>query len=139
MDTSNEGALTDTLGRRTGPRRQYTIAEKRRVAEESRRPGSSVALASQRHKINANLIFGWRRLLQQGVLTDAPAKRPALLPVRVTTPTLVPTRKAKTSVVREPAERSGIEIEFPGGRRIWIRGRVDRITLKRVLEALASR
>ena len=66
MDTSNEGALTETLGRRTGPRRQYSIAEKRRVAEESLRPGSSVALASQRNKINANLILGWRRLLQQG-------------------------------------------------------------------------
>ena len=139
MDTLDEGAVTDSLGRRTGPRRQYTIAEKRRVAEESLKPGSSVAVVSQRYKINANLIFGWRRLFQQGLLTDTPAKRVSLLPVKVTTPTLIPTRKAKTSAVREPVERSGIEIEFPGGRRIWIRGRVDRITLKRVMEALLVR
>ncbi len=48
MDTSDEGAVTDSLGRRTGPRHQYTIAEKRRVAEESLEPGSSVAVVSQR-------------------------------------------------------------------------------------------
>ncbi len=66
MDTSIETVATDKLGRRSGPRRKYTIAEKRSMVQETRRRGASVAEVAQRHGVNANLLFGWRRLYQHG-------------------------------------------------------------------------
>ena len=141
MDASKGTYGTDALGRRSGPRRKYTIAEKRRIAEETLQPGASVAQVAQHHGINANLLFGWRRLNKQGLLSDVSTKAAALLPVKVTTPTLVPMERSKALVAtasRRP--RSGlIEIEFGGGQRLRIRGRVDRATLGRVIDVLSRR
>jgi transposase len=139
MDTSGEAVRTDKLGRRLGPRRRYTIAEKRAIVEETRRRGASVAEVAQRHGVNANLLFGWRRLYQQGVLREGSSGEPAtLLPVKVTTPTLVPSER---EAAKTPASRASgsIEIEFAGGQRLRIRGRVDRATLTRVIAALSRR
>ena len=143
MDTSTVVTpTTDVLGRPSGPRRKYTIAEKRRIAEETLQPGASVAVIARRHEINANLVFGWRRLLQQGLLTEsAPGKTPPLLPVKVTTPTLLPSKREKSTAAaaHEAVERGSIEIEFAGGQRLRIRGRVDRATLIRVIDVLSRR
>src|SRR5580658_4712497 len=94
MDTSVQTVATDKLGRRSGPRRKYTIAEKRAMVEETKRRGASVAEVAQRHGVNANLLFGWRRLYQQGVLIEEePSGKATLLPVKVSTPTLTPTKR----------------------------------------------
>ncbi len=58
---------TDRLGRRTGPRRKYLVTEKLRILEETRRPGASIAEVARAHGINANIVFGWRRLAQRGL------------------------------------------------------------------------
>ena len=139
MDTSDKSAQVDSLGRRTGPRRRYTAAEKRRMVGESAQPGASVAVVAQRHGINANQIFFWRRLQRRGLLADAPSATPPLLPVRVITPTLVPTERAVAAASREHTERGSIEIEFTGGQRLRIHGRVDQATLGRVIDALSHR
>jgi transposase-like protein len=55
MDTLGQAVATDKLGRRNGPRRKYTIAEKRQIAQETLEPGMSVAVVAQSHGINANL------------------------------------------------------------------------------------
>jgi hypothetical protein len=47
MDTSVEAVTTDTLGRRTGPRRLRTNEEKRRIVEEPLKPGASVAIVAR--------------------------------------------------------------------------------------------
>lgn len=144
MDTSAEAVATDKLGRRSGPRRKYTIAEKRAMVEETRHRGASVAEVAQRRGVNANLLFGWRRLYQQGVLTEeAPAGQPALLPVKISTPTLVPAERVKTTPpANAPTRESNsgsIEIDFAGGVRLRVRGRVDRATLERVMSVLSRR
>jgi hypothetical protein len=41
--------MTDKLGRRSGPRRKYSVAEKRSMVEETRQPGASVPEVAQRH------------------------------------------------------------------------------------------
>lgn len=141
MDTSVETAVTDKLGRRSGPRRKYTIAEKRAIVEETRRRGASVSEVAQRHGVNSNLLFGWRRLYHQGVLREGNAAKPvALLPVKIETPTLAPGKvdAAKTPKATERTKGS-MEIEFPGGQRLRIRGRVDQGTLKRVIAVLSQR
>jgi transposase len=139
MDTSSETVATDKLGRRSGPRRKYTIAEKRAMVEETQRRGASVAEVAQRHGVNANLVFGWRRLYQQGVLIEpVSAGKATLLPVKVSTPTLMPSERAKPATGKGSSGGS-IEIEFAGGVRLRVRGRVDRPTLARVMSVLSRR
>src|SRR6201996_1515934 len=70
MGTSLERVLTDKLGRRSGPRRKYSVAEKRSMVEETRQPGASVPEVAQRHGVNANLLSVWRRLDRQSLLAD---------------------------------------------------------------------
>lgn len=58
-----------------GPvRRRHSIAEKRRIVEATFVAGTSVARVAREHSVNANLVFGWRRLYQRGLLGgSAPA------------------------------------------------------------------
>lgn len=109
MDTSLARA-TDRLGRPTGPRRKHTVSEKLRMVEETGRPGASVAEVARRRGINANLLFGWRRLVRHGLLRSESAA-PSLLPVRVETPTLTPRERIAfgRAVVRE-MERVGMVV-----------------------------
>lgn len=141
MDTSVEAVSTDKLGRRSGPRRKYTIAEKRAIVEETQRRGASVAEVAQRHHVNANLLFGWRRLYQQGVLSEeVPSSQPALLPVKVSIPTVLPSdRVARKSRAPKKSNGGSIEIEFPGGQHLRIHGQVDSAMLTRVLAVLSQR
>jgi transposase len=135
VDTSVE-IKTDKRGRRTGPRRRYSIAEKLQILEETRRPGASVADVARAHGINHNVVFGWRRLAQRGLLREACAEGASLLPVRVESPTVLPSAKLP-SISTEAAGH--IEVEFPGGVRVRVHGLVDAMALERVFKALTRR
>jgi transposase-like protein len=140
MGASAEVVMTDKLGRRSGPRRQYSIAEKRSMVEETRVAGASVPEVALRHGVNANLLSVWRRLHQEGRLIEgATTKQAALLPVKVTTPTLLPTERAAPRKASAKSPGVCIEIDFAGGQRLRIRGRVDRTLLKDLIVALSTR
>jgi transposase-like protein len=49
-------------------RRYRDIEEKRQIVEEALLPGASVARVAQRHGVNANLVFNWRKLYLAGQL-----------------------------------------------------------------------
>ena len=55
----------------------------RRIVEETREPGASVARVAQRYGVNANQVFGWRRLYESGGLQVLPQASVKLLPVSV--------------------------------------------------------
>jgi transposase len=142
MDTSFEAV--DTLGRRTGPRQKHTIEEKRRIVEETHVRGVSVATVARRHEVNANQVFAWRQLYRRGLLEVTNAQgAPAMLPVKVTTPTLLPTERRTHRVVPKEAPRrtaaDSIEIELGNGRCIRVHGRVDIKTLSRIIDVLEHR
>jgi len=84
MDTSQQATIIakDREGSTAGPRQRRSIAEKRRIVEETLVAGASVAKVARAHGVNANQVFGWRRLYRAGRLGE---QRPAmkLLPVRV--------------------------------------------------------
>ena len=84
MDTHIVGQAsplaTDTLGRRTAPRRLRTAEEKLQIVRETLVAGASVAEIARRHGVNANLLFSWRRQHEQGVLAER--TRPAFSSVR---------------------------------------------------------
>jgi transposase len=140
MGASAEVVMTDKLGRRSGPRRQYSIAEKRSMVEETHVAGASVPEVALRHGVNANLLSVWRRLHQEGrLIAGATSKQASLLPVKVTMPTLLPTERAASGKAAEKSPGVCIEIDFAGGQRLRIRGRVDRMLLKDLIVALSTR
>ncbi len=140
MGTSAEAVMTDKLGRRSGPRRKYTIAEKRAMVEETHARGASVPEVAQRHGVNANLLSVWRRLYRQGTLRDEEARDPAaLLPVKVGTPTMLPTERAIRPRSAAKRSESHIEVEFASGQRLRMYGAVDRQLLRELINALSGR
>jgi transposase len=122
---------TDTLGRKTAPRRLRTAEEKLRIVRETLVAGASVAEIARRHGVNANLLFSWRRQHEQGVLAERtrPPRAAKMLPVRIAAPSALPSRAAA------PA----IEIELPCGARVRVIGDVATEQLTAVLSALARR
>ena len=141
MDTSDQATVA------TPTRRLLrTNEEKRRIVAEAMVPGASVAAVARKHGVNANLLFGWRRLHKRGLLEQC--REPAsLLPVTVTTPTVLPDRKSRPTravqAVKRPAapaiDSGHIEIELPGDVRVRVHGRVEVDALSAVLAALRSR
>ena len=114
------------------PRRMRTLAEKRGIVEETLQPGASVATVARRHEVNANLVFGWRRLYQQGLLEpDAVINAPRLLPVQISAPSVVPISEAPTS--------GAIMITLANGHRIELHAPVDGHSLAPVLDLLLPR
>jgi transposase-like protein len=141
MGTSLEAVMTDKLGRRSGPRRKYAIVEKRAMVEETQVHGASVPEVAQRHGVNSNLLSVWRRQYQQGVLrAPTPGDQSAeLLPVKVTTPTVMPTERAVVPKAAGKITRAHIEIEFAGGRCLRIHAPLNRQLLKDLIATLSER
>jgi transposase len=135
---------TDTLGRRSGPRMRHSVEEKLRIVEETRARGASVATVARRHNVNPNQVFAWRQLYRRGLLKPQAAKGDAkMLPVQVSTPTVLPTERVHhTASSESPRAEHGlrlIEIRLSNGHSIVVRGRVDAETLSRVIDLLVQR
>jgi len=145
--TSTDLVATDTLGRRSGPRRLRSLEEKREIVEESFKPGASVATVAQAHGVNPNLVFGWRKLYQKGLLEpNATASAVPLLPVKVTAPTVVAKRKYRRRSPKPPtvllaklSRGDFLEIELANGSRVRIHGKAAVRMLERLVEDLWPR
>lgn len=139
MDTSTVAQPIDTLGRRVASRRFRTLEEKARIVAESRVPGTSVAQVARRHEVNANQVFSWRRLADQGLLrAGAGEGEIKLLPIKVTG-----TRRKRfgdagprPSVAPATTTEGRIEITLPDGMRIAICGAVSGERIAQVLAVL---
>jgi transposase-like protein len=86
MDTSRQvsdgmTSKSELLG--AAQRQRRSIAEKRRIVEETLVEGVSVARVAQAHGINANQVFGWRRLAVVGIFLEHRPVRIGLLVARV--------------------------------------------------------
>jgi len=115
-------------------RRFRTVEEKRRIVEEALQPGASVALVARAHGVNANQLFGWRRLYQQGRLERKIEETPGLLPVRVIGASVTEAERSTAAPTRR-TPCGMIHIELPKGQ-LRIAGRVDAEALRVVLEKL---
>jgi transposase len=84
-------------------------------------PGASALVVAQRHGLNANLLFTWRRQLR-GPSNLTPDQGVTLVPV---------------SVASEPsATAARMEIVLTGGERILFGADVDAGALARIVKAL---
>ena len=139
MDTSQQVAVIprDKAASVVPQRQLRSIAEKRRIVEETLVPGASVARVARAHGVNANQVFGWRRLYRGGRLGE---QKPAmkLLPVRVSESKSVP-------VVVEPVEslaevtqpRGTIHVKFRQAQ-VRIEGSADPALVRVLLECLRA-
>ncbi len=120
MDTNQSLVVPPRAARR----RRFPAELKLQIIAETLEPGSSVSLVARRHDINANQLFAWRRLYQEGSLGGGGA----MLPVRV----------------REPFEESRPGSTGPMGsmeiaiaeKRITTQGVVSVAMLRAAIEAL---
>jgi len=120
-------------------RRRRSMAERRRVVEETLAPGASVARVARAHGVNANQVFHWRRLYQRGLLGGKEQRLAGLLPVKVSesgeTTAMVARGCGDTNAIAAKAANS-IQIELAKGR-VRIEGRAEVEMLRVVLECLA--
>jgi transposase len=140
-------------------RRKHSIAEKRRIVEATLEAGASVARVAREHGVNANQVWGWRRLYQRGllggsassvalvavkVMEDAAVPMPAEPAVTAAAPPtgsiqLQPTAQGtdlrRTSVAAASARTGSIQLRLPKGQ-LRVDGAVDAALLRVLVECL---
>jgi transposase len=134
------------LARKATKRRQYEAAFKRHLVELSLVPGASVAKIALDHRLNANILFKWRREQLRELVRSAPKSAAGLLPVMVTQPqcTAVEACAPALSSSTPPRGRAArqaagmIEIDLPLGR-VRLTGVVDLAAVRVVIDALSHR
>jgi transposase len=126
-------------------KRQFrSLQEKLRIVEEASQPGASVSAVALRNGVNANVVFGWRRLHRAGLLVRQRDVTARLLPVKVTMPTLTPGERATLPApkrAKHPATPipSYLEIVFTGAVSVRLHGDISAATLTHVLEWASRR
>ena len=138
MDTSQQATVASKgrEGSSAAQRQRRSIAEKRRIVEETLAPGASVAKVARAHGVNANQVFGWRRLYLAGRLGE-PKPGIKLLPVRVSeshaAPVIVEHRVADSC----PSQAGTIHIELRQAK-VRIEGSADPALVRVLLECLRA-
>jgi transposase len=144
MDTSRQVPAENTAkseSASTARRQRRSVAEKRRIVEETLAEGASVARIARAHGVNANQVFGWRRLYFSGRLGEQRVTM-KLLPVRVSEGlppvTTHASGEAATSIeVANPKSKLGrIHIELRQAK-VRIEGDADLGLVRVLLECLA--
>ena|SRR5207244_7751506 len=141
MDTSTPAIELTPVKNPTGTiaKRQYrTFQEKRQIVEETLAEGASVARIARVHGINANQVFGWRKLYLAGRLGGA-SRTIKLLPVQVSesSPSLAATTSRECSRCVDFSESTpgSIHIELRHAQ-VRIEGSADPALLRVLLECL---
>ncbi len=117
----------DELGislRRVRVRR--SVAEKRRIVEQTLEPGASVARVAQAHGVNPNVVFQWRRVYRDGRLAE-----PGLVPVLVTCDVPV-------SDIPRGGAPAAIRVDLPGGAIVSIEGSADPALVEAIVRGLRA-
>ena len=112
------------------PRRRRSVDERRRIVEETLEAGSSVARVARKHGVNANQVFAWRRLYNNGELNGEGSRAVELLPVSVVAEDLASTV--------EPSPHGVIHIELPDRALLTLEGFVAPALIQAVLKSLLS-
>ena len=139
MDTHTSQIMTDSLGRRGGPRRRWPEEAKRKIVEETFKPGASVAIVARRYELNANVVFAWRRLYRAKEYGEVVADGGAdLIPVKVIAPDPGDRRIPKRPRAAE-SEGESIEVLLAGGTQVRFSGALAREALREIIAAVCAR
>ena len=108
----------------SGRRRRWSLAEKRRIVEESFRPGHGPEVTARRHGLSRSQLYLWRQRYGAGLLGGD--RDPSFAPVVVASE---PTSTAPVALAQETL----IEIVLGNGRRVVVPVSVDPVALGRLL------
>jgi transposase len=113
------------------PKRHFRSKQERRaIVEETLKPGASVSVVARAHDVNANLVFGWRKLYREGRL-EVPETSRALVPVKITDAA----KRLRLSGHRETKPTGVIDIDL-GHARIRVEGAADPDCVRAAIEGL---
>ena len=118
---------------KNGGRREFrSKQERRRIVEETLKPGASVALVARANGVNANQVFKWRAQYRRGGLEIGSPT--TLVPVKVSDadPHLLASTRRKLR-----SRKSGIIDIDLGHARVRIEGNADPECVRAALEGLA--
>lgn len=136
MDANSSTPTTDVLGRRSGPRRRRSEAEKRKIVEEALQPGASVALVARRHDLNANVLFIWRRQYLKGQLGES-NRSAGLIPVKMIQSD--PEPAAAGASVGSTGAAPMVELKTSTGVQLRITGELAREALREIIAHVLAR
>lgn len=124
MDTNFQPIISTNT---RGHYRQHPLEFKRALVALSLQPGASVARIAREHGVNANQVFSWRRLYEQGRLgVPALMRDDGLLPV-----VLAPSTPAPNDTDGDAGGTIMLEL---GEVRVRIEGQPNAATLAQVLD-----
>ena len=136
IEASGEGRVVADQGRRI--RRNWTTEIKRRIVREAEKPGAVKQQVAERHGLHVSVLNRWRTEL---AIRSSGAKKVARKA------RLVPVRVSKTHTSRSPSRpfpattamvgTDTIEVAFPAGQRVAIRGVINGDALRTVLQELS--
>jgi len=127
------GLVDRALNPKSGSRRRFWSSdEKRRMVAESLGPGASVSKVAQRHGVNANLLFSWRRRETRSA-TSGGLEALKLLPV------IVADEGMAAAPIAPSAPAGRMEIALVGGERVIVGADVDAAAFARIVKALSRR
>lgn len=133
MDTSTVASRADTLGRRVVPRHFRSLEEKLAILADARASGGSVAAIARKYGLNANLIFAWMRLEEQGLLRVRTRRSPQKL-LAVTLGTATDSARSDPPIRHPVAEH--LEIALADGICLRVFGAVATEQVERILRLL---
>jgi len=135
-------AVAGTVSHPRSKRQYRSVEERRRIVEATLVGGVSVAEIARAHGVNANQVFGWRKLYHAGLLeaegasTSEALQSPlALLPVVVSAESEDAPEQSATKATDAGSCSGLIELIFAKAR-VRISGQVDPALLRLVIEAL---
>jgi transposase len=124
VDTLTHSQQVEEPGRK---HRRRTKAERRAIVEETLVAGASVSRVARRHDVNANQVFHWRKLYQEGRLGTTTN----FLPVRVA----IEQRGDEVNASGRIPQPGTMEIKLAKGT-LRVFGTVDVMALRTVMECL---
>jgi len=136
IEASSEGRVATDQGKRI--RRHWTTDIKRRIVREAEKPGAVKQQVAERHGVHVSVLNRWRtEFPSRSSGAKKAARRARLVPVRVskTHTSRAPSRPfaATTAVIGTDM----MEVAFPAGQRVAIRGIVNGDVLRTVLQELS--
>ena len=126
MHTSVQANVSESPKAKMRLRR--SIEEKRRIVEETWRPGASVARVARRHAVNANQVFYWRKKYREGRLGESGKLLPVTLPDNTWD------KPGRMGYASAPSTGS-MEIKLGKGT-LRIAGNIDVVVLRTAIECL---
>jgi transposase len=136
IEAEGGGRQAAEPGKRT--RRLWTTEDKRRIVREAQRPGAVRQEVAQRHGVHVSVMNRWRtEQLSKAAVAKTTVSRLRLLPVQVGKSR--PSRGASRPIPPTIAgtEVGIMEVGFPDGQRLTVRGVVDGGLLRTVIEELS--